>query len=60
MGEKDPNSLRTIQLRMKISPDEDAILDAKSKEARLSRTEIVIQALKQFNPKANNNAGFNE
>ena len=59
-GEKDPNSLRTIQLRMKISPDEDAILDAKSKEAKLSRTETVVQALKQFDPKAIKDTGFNE
>lgn len=50
-GDKDPNTIRTVQLRMKISPNENDLLDVKSKEAGLSRTETVIQALKQFNPK---------
>jgi len=47
---KTPNSRRTKQLKINISPDEDALLNAKAKEANLSRTETLIQAIKQFNP----------
>jgi hypothetical protein len=47
---KPPNSRRTQQLKINISPDEEALLDVKVKEAGLSKTEAVIQAIIQYQP----------
>ena len=47
-GDKDPNSVRNIQFSLRVSKDEAEYIDAKAKKLNISRTELVVRAIKEM------------
>lgn len=49
-GERDPTSMRNVQLPLRISAEELEMINSKAKSTELSRVELIVRAVDKYNP----------
>jgi len=51
-GDKDPTTNRTIQAAIWLSPDERDMINSKAKRAGVSRGELIVRAVREYEPES--------